>query len=186
MASREPAPGELRLVQEFENTVDLESGIEELGSPEALADWLGARGLLDDASDALTGDDLERAVAAREAIRSLLFANNGGETDPAAVETLNRIATDARLRVSFDPDGRGRLVPDAGGLDAALGRLLAVITTAMTDGSWPRLKACRDDVCQWAFYDHSKNRSGAWCTMAVCGNRAKARSYRERRTAGAG
>ncbi|MGH2778535.1 MAG: CGNR zinc finger domain-containing protein, partial [Actinomycetota bacterium] len=31
-----------------------------------------------------------------------------------------------------------------------------------------------------AFYDHSKNRSGKWCTMRVCGNRAKTRAYRER------
>jgi predicted RNA-binding Zn ribbon-like protein len=35
----------------------------------------------------------------------------------------------------------------------------------------------------WAFYDRSKNRSGHWCSMRVCGNRAKARQFRERRRA---
>jgi predicted RNA-binding Zn ribbon-like protein len=44
------------------------------------------------------------------------------------------------------------------------------------------MKACAlHDSCEWAFYDWSKNRSGTWCDMAVCGNRAKARAYRERR-----
>ena len=51
----------------------------------------------------------------------------------------------------------------------------------MENDTWPRLKACRDDTCQWAFYDHSKNRSGHWCSMEVCGSRHKARQYRERR-----
>src|SRR5256885_5523159 len=47
--------------------------------------------------------------------------------------------------------------------------------SAMTDGTWARLKACRNDQCQKAFYDTSKNRSGAWCSMAGCGSRLKDR-----------
>ena len=54
----------------------------------------------------------------------------------------------------------------------------------MADGTWRRLKACREDTCQWAFYDRSKNRSGTWCSMAVCGNRAKARAYRSATASG--
>jgi predicted RNA-binding Zn ribbon-like protein len=180
LASRAPAPGDLRLVQEFENTADLEQGTDQLGTPESLAAWLDEAGLLDDGAPALTSDDVERAVAVREAVRALLFANNGADPDPGAVETLNRLADGARLRVRFDADARATLVPACNGVDAAIGRLLAAINAAMTDGTWARLKACRDDVCQWAFYDHSKNRSGAWCTMASCGNRSKARAYRER------
>ncbi len=49
----------------------------------------------------------------------------------------------------------------------------------MVDGTWSRLKACRQ--CEWAFYDWSKNRSGRWCAMSVCGNRTKVRAYRARR-----
>jgi len=55
------------------------------------------------------------------------------------------------------------------------------VATAIADGSWARLKVCRSDSCRWAFYDASKNRSGAWCTMAVCGNRNKVRAYQRRR-----
>ena len=58
--------------------------------------------------------------------------------------------------------------------------MLAIVFRAMEDGTWARLKACREDTCQWAFYDRSKNRSATWCSMAVCGNRAKARTYRQR------
>jgi predicted RNA-binding Zn ribbon-like protein len=56
-----------------------------------------------------------------------------------------------------------------------------MIAEAMAEGSWGRLKACSDHGCQWAFFDRSKNRSGHWCSMRVCGNRAKARQFRERR-----
>jgi predicted RNA-binding Zn ribbon-like protein len=53
----------------------------------------------------------------------------------------------------------------------------------MMDGTWGQLKACRNDRCQKAFYDTSRNHSGAWCSMAGCGSRDKARVYRHRRTA---
>jgi len=48
------------------------------------------------------------------------------------------------------------------------------------DGTWARLKVCAEDACMWAFYDRSKNRSGNWCSMAVCGNRMKARRHYQR------
>jgi predicted RNA-binding Zn ribbon-like protein len=51
----------------------------------------------------------------------------------------------------------------------------------MADGSWQRLKACRSDTCRWAFVDNARNRSRQWCDMRVCGNRQKARLYRQRR-----
>jgi predicted RNA-binding Zn ribbon-like protein len=54
----------------------------------------------------------------------------------------------------------------------------------MADGSWERLKVCPADDCLWAFYDRSRNRSRRWCDMEVCGNRAKVRGYRERRSRG--
>jgi predicted RNA-binding Zn ribbon-like protein len=48
----------------------------------------------------------------------------------------------------------------------------------MLDGTWTRLKACRE--CSWAFYDHSRNGAGNWCSMKVCGGRVKQRAYYER------
>ena len=70
-----------------------------------------------------------------------------------------------------------------GGVDAAIARLLAIVHDSMSDRTWQRLKACPAEDCLWAFYDHSRNRSGTWCEMGECGNRAKARRYRERHRA---
>ena len=61
-----------------------------------------------------------------------------------------------------------------------LARLLAIIARAEADGTWARMKACPADNCREAFYDHSRNRSRTWCEMSICGNRAKARTYRRR------
>jgi predicted RNA-binding Zn ribbon-like protein len=95
------------------------------------------------------------------------------------VTTLRASAQRAGVGLEFEPDG-SRLEPQAGGVDGALGRLLVAVHEAQHDGTWARMKACPWDTCHWAFYDHTKNRSGVWCNMAVCGNRAKARAYRER------
>jgi predicted RNA-binding Zn ribbon-like protein len=137
--------------------------------------------LLDD-EEPVGGADLRRAVSVREALRALLVANNGEPVDPAAVDTLNRAVEAARTRPVFDRDGGSRFQTEAAGVPGALGRVLAGVFAAMAEGTWPRLKACRNDLCRWVFYDASKNRSGTWCAMAVCGNRIKTRAYRRRQT----
>jgi predicted RNA-binding Zn ribbon-like protein len=97
--------------------------------------------------------------------------------DVAAAEaTLAEASRRARLELRAGP----RLVPAAGGLDGELGALLALVAAAAAHGSWARLKACRSGTCRWAFYDAARNHSRRWCSMAVCGNRAKARSFRAR------
>jgi predicted RNA-binding Zn ribbon-like protein len=176
---RQEAPGRLELVREFVNTADLEGGDEELASPAGLARWLQAHDLLE--PDAEVGEkDLERAIAAREALRAQLKAHNGSDRDPEAVATLHEAANRAGIGLSFDEAGASRLEPRTPGADGAIGRLLTIVHEAEHDGTWARLKACPWHTCQWAFYDNTKNASGVWCTMEVCGNRAKAKAYRER------
>jgi predicted RNA-binding Zn ribbon-like protein len=110
----------------------------------------------------------------------LLLANNSGEPISAeALETLNEQSAEAAVALRFDREGAA-LVTACGGVDSAIARLLAIVHGSMNDRTWPRLKACPADDCLWAFYDHSRNRSGTWCEMGECGNRAKARRYRER------
>lgn len=172
------APGDLELVRDFVNTLNVEDGVDELAGPDALRAWLRDRGLL--RGTGVTRSDLAQARRVREALRALMLANNGVNVRKEAALTLNRAARRAGLGVRFEPGGAVRLEPRVSGVDGALGRILAVASTAMAEGTWTRLKACRADDCRWAFYDHSRNRSGQWCVMAVCGNRNKARSYRER------
>lgn len=180
MSTADGAPGELELVRAFVNTVDLEDGAEELSDPPALARWLAARGLLPGGSR-VGPADLRRALELREALRTLLQRNNGGPSVPRAADALDAASRAAGLAVRFGPEG-ARLEAAAGGAPGALGRLLAAAAAAMADGTWERLKACRSETCAWAFYDRSKNRSRAWCSMAVCGNRTKVKAYRRRRS----
>ena len=175
-----PAPGQLDVVQAFVNTLDIDDGTEELSSPAALAAWLAGRELADAGTQA-TKSDLTRAIALREALREQLLAHHGDyDPDPKAAPTVDAAARRAKLRLAFGSDGIARPAPEADGIDGALGRLLAIVAAAQADDTWSRLKACPADTCRWAFYDRSRNRSGVWCTMAVCGNRAKVRGYRER------
>ncbi|HXN08604.1 MAG TPA: ABATE domain-containing protein [Candidatus Acidoferrales bacterium] len=177
-AKREPAPGELGLVQEFINEWDLLEGVDRLSQPRSLEAWLNEHGLLN-SKGRVSEADLRHAVEVREALRDLLSANYGEPVRKDAVETLSRAARSAQLVVQFEGSGGANLEPAASGVDAALGKILAIAFRAMVDGTWQRLKVCRDDTCRWAFYDRSKNRSGSWCLMSVCGNRCKARKHRQ-------
>jgi predicted RNA-binding Zn ribbon-like protein len=180
MGERQEAPGELEQVRQFVNTVDSEAGIEQLSDPDSLAGWLAIQGL---GSDDLrpTVADLRRAIALREALRRVLLAHNGAaEVSADAAAVLEAAAARSRVRLHFDDHAHGHLEPEAAGVDAAFGRLLAIVHGAVADGSWARLKACREHSCEWAFYDQTRNHSRAWCNMQVCGNRAKARAYRQR------
>jgi predicted RNA-binding Zn ribbon-like protein len=188
---REPAPGGLWLVQAFINSVDTEHGPDLFDDASGLSDWLEWRELAADVGP----DDPATAREVREALRALLHANNGAPPDPGAPDILDRAARRARLEPSFGAAARGEpssngdaaLVPRAGGVDGAIGRVLAAAFAAMLDGSWRRLKACPREVCGWAFYDRSTNASATWCSMSVCGGRVKAGAYyrRRRRAAGA-
>ena len=155
---RAQAPEPLRLVQAFVNTLDIENGVEEMASPAALGRILSRIGATETQLE-LTEEDLERALALREALRRLLLANNGGTVDSGALRTIERAARTAHLGLRFDDGASARLVAEAPGVDGALGRVVGVAFTAMADGSWQRLKACTRDVCHWVFYDRSKNRS---------------------------
>jgi predicted RNA-binding Zn ribbon-like protein len=174
-----PAPGDLHLVQRLVNSADLEDGTDELADPDALGAWLRAHGLAAD-GERFDAAGLERVIAFREAVRRLLLSHNGGKLDGEAVATLDRLAGEACVRVAFGSDGAPALVPCGDGVDGALGRLFAAIARAQADGTWERLKVCPASTCLWAFYDVSRNHSRTWCKMSVCGNRAKARTYRRR------
>jgi len=171
------APPPLRLVQLFVNTVDLEHGREWLADPGALAAWAREQGLVP-AATRFSGKDLGRALELREALRALLCANGDSKQEEAALEILAQAAGRARLTVVFERGSPPALEPRAGGIDSLCGRLVSVAVGAMLDGSWERLKACRN--CRWAFFDESKNRSARWCSMQLCGNRLKTRAYRRR------
>ena len=179
---RRAAPGELAKLESFLNTVDIEGGQEELTSPQRLTAWLADHGLTEVAVTAEDAD-LVAAIELREAFRDLLAASHGLAPSSAPAGSLDRLASALPLRVGFSP-ARSRLVPLDGGVRGALAALVAIAHDAMADGTWARLKVCQSASCRFAFYDNSRNRSGMWCSMEVCGNRAKVRTYRQRRSPG--
>lgn len=166
------------LVQAFVNTADLQDGPEELSDPNTLRLWLVAHRLLEPGAE-VDGTDVTHAIALREAIRGVIGANTGTGVYPVDLATLNEAATKSRLRPRFGPEGKARLEPDEPGVTGAMGRIVAAVYASMGDPEWSRLKLCSSPTCRWAFYDRSRNHSSRWCTMASCGNRAKARRFRE-------
>ncbi len=180
-----PTPPGIARVRAFVNTreIDGESFVEGFGTPADLAAWLAAHGLVPDGTPADEGD-LHEAIVVREALRDLLEANAGHGVHADALRALEEAASRSPLAVRFDRAGDASLAPVGGGPRAALGRLFADVATAVADGTWARLKVCRNDECRWAYYDVSRNRSGRWCSMAGCGNRMKGRAYRSRTRAG--
>jgi predicted RNA-binding Zn ribbon-like protein len=169
----------LDLIRDYVNTFDFETGVDTIASPDELATWLSEQGLVDDLVEPDVREHAD-ALAVREAIRELLLANNGAAADAgAASKTLEAAGREARLGVRFE-NGRPVLAPEGDGARAAIGRIVATVAELATTEEWKRLKGCRDENCRVAFYDKSRNRSRAWCSMEVCGNREKARSFRAR------
>ncbi len=177
--SETPPPHALDLVIDFVNTLDVDADTDELSRPQDLAAWLRRRGLLRSTEGALTDSDHADAIDLREALRALMLANNGhgGHGDPW--RALEQAARRGDLAIHFASDGTASLRPGTAGAAGAVARLLVPVADALADGSWRRVKACRAPGCRWAFYDRSRNRSGVWCEMAVCGNRTKVRTYRQ-------
>jgi predicted RNA-binding Zn ribbon-like protein len=174
-----PAPMPLLVVQSFVNTREADSGIDLLDDPGSAHRWLREAGLLGDAAE------VDRVVARelREAIRALLVHNGGGAAaDDSTLHALGAFAETSRLRPAILADGSIELRPDVAAGTSGLAHLLLIIRDAQRDGTWQRLKACRNPDCQWAYYDRSHAGRGAWCDMAVCGNRIKNRNLRSRRS----
>jgi predicted RNA-binding Zn ribbon-like protein len=109
----------------------------------------------------------------------LIAASHTAFTEAANV--LNSIAARTPVVVWFHEDGQAFLQSDHDGVKGALARLLKLVPLAQANGSWRWLKICRNAACGRAFFDTSKNHSGAWCDLGKCGNRLNARASRERR-----
>ncbi|WP_305784140.1 CGNR zinc finger domain-containing protein [Symbioplanes lichenis] len=162
---------DLRLIEEFLNTADERTfsrhgeqhvAGDRLTSPAALADWLAAHGL------ATEGADLSAAVSLRTALRSAV--DGQGEATPALAGHP--------LHLVVDPSGELRI--RARSARPWVDVIVETVAQSAARGDWPRLKLCAAPDCRWAFLDTSRNGRGRWCEMAVCGNRQKTRTYRER------
>lgn len=163
-------------MQAFANSVD-PRGRDELESPQALAGWLAARGLLP-AGVELTERDIETARRVRAGFRAVVAARRRAAPREAR-EALEEVLWPVVLRVRFPASGGLRLEPAGDGLDGAFGRLLAIALEAQLEGRFARLGICAVEDCRTVFYDRSTNRHGRFCRVQ-CGNRVHAVAFRRR------
>ncbi len=156
------APGALELVRSFVNSIDLErpETLDALADLGAARLWLADVGL-DPAGLALA--ELEGLRELREALRGVLLAHNGDGSLEEAWPRLARCLEGVRILVSFERTSDVELVPtERTGAQGLREAIAVAIYDSKRDGSWQRLKACRKHSCLYAFYDKTKNGSGAW------------------------
>ena len=173
-------PAELSLVKAFLNSVDIEEGTDRFETAESTRAWLIKRDL--PGGDAKWSKrERDALIGVREALRAVVAAH-GSAPPSEALQVIAAAARTAPLTVELDQTGFADLRPTGHGLDALIARLLGDIASAQRIGTWLNLRVCRRDVCRWAFYDASRNHSGVWCTMSICGNRVKSANLRRRRS----
>ena len=147
----------------FLNTVDFDEHTDVLDSDDGWLSWLSQHGLPRPAGESASAVRRHRSKARvlRDDLRMVAMG------DDCEVR---------RFPLTLTVDGHE---PRLGGTDALEEVMGAVARLGILE-ELERVKICPADDCLWAFYDQSRNGSRQWCSMAVCGNRAKARAHRAR------
>lgn len=175
------APGSLEAVRRFCNTTNLESGADRLADPEDFARWLVEQHY---EAFAATDEELLRCRRFRESIRAAAISHRDGASDAAALTALGEFVDEVEYRIDFGAEPLDfSVAPERDPVEQFIGSLAVAIVAARATDEWERLKACGH--CRWVVFDHSKNRSGRWCSVSACGGRIKVQRHRARRRAAA-
>jgi len=181
--------------------VDFANTVEWRGDPDARGErltgydefliWAEAAGLIDAAAHRRLAAEASRrpaaarkvvreAIALREALAAVL-AGGGG----SALAVLNSALSATRFSYRLEPAAEGGLRAIASGdvdaLRAPLAQLAHDIVEFLASDRLARVGHCADHRCGWFFVDTSRNGSRLWCSMAACGNNAKAAAFYRRR-----
>lgn len=144
----------------FLNTIDVEEDTDVMSDLSQWRAWVHAS--LGGDGEAETTRSLDDAHALRTHLRTVVTGEPPGDRPSVPVT------------VEFEADGP-RLAADT-----VTGTIAAAVAQLTIERRWERIKICPADDCRWAFYDASRNHSRQWCSMRVCGNRAKVRRHRDR------
>ncbi|GAB3677945.1 CGNR zinc finger domain-containing protein [Saccharopolyspora tripterygii] len=171
----DPSP-HAELIIAFANTLDIEDDTDTLREPAGLAGWLVEHEVTA-RTPAVTDADHERCLRLRAGVRELL----GTEQQRSHVlADADAVLLDLPLLASLTPDSALQPDPHLPLTSRALASLAAALTTLLITGEVERIKRCPAEDCGWVFWDSTKNRSRRWCSMQVCGNRQKARTFAAR------
>jgi predicted RNA-binding Zn ribbon-like protein len=168
------APGGLALAQGLLNTRQTASGAIDLLTDDATAQqWL---------TDGLAewGERTGSEVAAVSASAAELAALR---SDVRRYIEGERFQVDVPITIVSTDDGELRTQPTGVGIGWVASAVWGGILVAQQADRLKRLKLCRNEFCGSAFYDRSKNNSGVWHDVHVCGNIANLRASRARRRA---
>jgi predicted RNA-binding Zn ribbon-like protein len=121
---------------------------------------------------------LDRALALRSAVYTTCTdAHAAGAWDEVAAAA--HAAASAAVLVREAPAGRRWTIPESTGLERPLLELGRAAGALLASTDLNAVRSCPGHDCGWLFLDPGGRRR--WCTMAVCGNRAKARRHAARR-----
>lgn len=157
--------------------IDADGRHDLLDSPDGLAIWLGSPLV----SQALGGapapanhDTLERLLQARAALDEAIVSPQC--PDPGAAEALNAVLAHGRTGHLLRADGPGTFVEVQAPSWLPAWRAAEDYLRLLAERP-ERIRACGNPECILHFYDVSKNGTRRWCSMAGCGNRAKAQRH---------
>ncbi|MFG2826416.1 CGNR zinc finger domain-containing protein [Streptomyces sp. NPDC048434] len=148
-----------------------------LADPDGLRIWLASNGL--DGRFPAGAAALEHVLLAREALAAAVDSPG----DRAGIERVNAVLDHGRIRATLTAEGPGEEAefedPSWGAAWTAARDYLDLLRAAPD-----RIRRCAHDACILHFFDISRNGTRRWCSMAACGNRAKAsRHYAKTREA---
>ena len=166
-------PDDDEFLLELLNTTPVVDGEprDDLAQPKVARAWMRAHGV------APTKVELTALLD----VRSVLQAVVRGERTPMA---LQRFVESVALRPTVSRDGVDwRLTVNEG----TVGAVRAVLAwDALSVSSPGRLRPCANSECRLFLIDRSKPNTARWCSMAICGNRMKARRHYRRAHPGEG
>ncbi|MGW8483990.1 CGNR zinc finger domain-containing protein [Microbacterium sp. NPDC055903] len=153
---------------------------EMLDEPGALDAWFVEAELVDAAPGAST-QDLDAAIALREAVYALMDdRRRGRQLDADAVAVLNEHAEELPIGVRL-----GGEVERSGSVPQGLSTLARQAIEILGGEDAALLRECARPECTQVYLDRSRGRRREWCAMKTCGNRVKASNFRARQRADA-
>ncbi|WP_022889692.1 CGNR zinc finger domain-containing protein [Agromyces italicus] len=156
------------------------AGVERLHSPDDLTAWLRERFPVP--VGAARSRDLFDAVALRDSIARMALAASRREAPRAGdVDVVNLYAATPDVPPSLAGGSR-----QAGRSVHTVPQALSTIARDAVDLFGPvnleRIRACSGDDCDVVYLDTSRAATRRWCSMQRCGNRAKVRAHRARKS----
>ena len=174
----------------------LDTPVDWLDGGDGLVDWLARAGLAPrDALDELRArappgelDKIaEQARTLREWFRGFVRAHMGRPLTPEALRELGPLNRLLEGDETFSRIGEGeggrlelRTIRRWRSPESLLPPIAEALARFVCEEDFADVKACEGHSCTLMFADHTRRRARRWCSMAICGNRAKQAAHRSR------